>query len=277
MRTMSVSSLRRRIGVDVSTDLELEEAVEWASANDVHYVDICLDDTPLDPSAYTADETARIREACADNDIDLGLHTNSAANVAETAPYVGDAVDEYLRAYVDIADAVGASRVIVHGGYHFTDDVSERAAAATARLRRASEYAADRSPTLLLENHNIEPEDSEMHYMPVELDRVVEFFDDLAADSLRWTFNAPHARQFPEGIEGYFEAVGADLCEQVRLNDNYEHVEEHLPPGEGTLDFEALFRLVEGSGYDGHYMLRFGTLDDMLKGREYLLDRYDGA
>jgi len=274
---MSAEPLRRRLGIDVGTDLGLDEAVEWAGANDVHYLDVCLDDTDLDPSAYAGDEGAAVREACADRDIDLGLHTLSAVNVAETSPHVDDATDEYLRAYIDIADAVGASRVVVHGGYHFTGDVDERVAASKARLRRALQYAAGKSPTLLLENHNVEPDDSEMHYLPVRLDRVVEFFDDLAHDSLGWAFNAPHARQFPEGVEGYFEAVGADLCGEVRLNDNHGEVEEHLPPGEGTFDFEGLFRLVEGSGYDGHYMLRFGTLDDMLDGREYLLDRYDAA
>jgi sugar phosphate isomerase/epimerase len=274
---MTTNSPRSRIGVDVGTDLGLVAAVEWASANDVHHLDVCLDDTELDPAAYSADEVAAVRTTCADHDVDLGLHTNSATNVAETAPHVGDAVDEYLRAYVDVADAVGASRVIVHGGYHFTDDVEERVAAAKARLRRASEYAADRTPTLLLENHNVEPDASEMHYLPVELDRVVEFLDDLSSDGVRWTFNAPHARQFPEGIDGYLDAVGVDLVDQVRLNDNVEHVEEHLYPGEGTLDFRALFRRLEESGYDGHYMLRFGTLDEMLAGREYLVDRYEAA
>ena len=30
-----------------------------------------------------------------------------------------------------------------------------------------------------------------------------------------------------------------------------------------------MFNLVEATGYDGHYMNAFGSLDDMLIGREY--------
>ena len=39
-----------------------------------------------------------------------------------------------------------------------------------------------------------------------------------------------------------------------------------LRPGEGSIDFARMFRRIEGGGYRGHYMLAFGTLDDMLKG-----------
>jgi len=32
-----------------------------------------------------------------------------------------------------------------------------------------------------------------------------------------------------------------------------------------------MFRRIEGAGYRGHYMMAFGTLDDMLNGREHLV------
>ncbi|WP_338740000.1 sugar phosphate isomerase/epimerase family protein [Haloplanus salilacus] len=270
-------TLKERIGVDVGQKLTIEEAVEWAADNDVHYVDVCLDDGPIDPDAYDDAEVESIRDTCEDADISLGLHTLSAVNVAETSAHVDDAVDAYLQAYVDIGDMVHADRIIVHGGYHFTDDYEDRVAASKARLRRIIEYAGDAHPDLLLENHNFEPDASEMKYVPVTLDEVTEYFDELEADTLGWAFNPPHARQFPEDIDGYFETLGPDLCAEVRLNDNHGDVEEHLAPGEGDLDFDATFRLIEESGYDGHYMLAFGTLQDMLDGREYLLEQYSGA
>ena len=32
-----------------------------------------------------------------------------------------------------------------------------------------------------------------------------------------------------------------------------------------------MFRRIEGAGFAGHYMNAFGSLDDMLVGREYLV------
>ena len=46
-----------------------------------------------------------------------------------------------------------------------------------------------------------------------------------------------------------------------------------MKPGTGNVDFGEMFRLIESSGFTGHYMNGFGSLDDMLEGREYLLER----
>jgi sugar phosphate isomerase/epimerase len=269
-------SLRQRIGIDLATRYPVAEAVEWAADHDVHHVDVRLDDGPLDPDAYDAAERERIVDRCAAADVSLGLHTLSGVNVAETSPHVDEGVDAYLRAYVDVAAALDADRIVVHGGYHF-GDVEARTAASLDRLDRALAYAADRNVRLLLENHNREPDDSEIHYLPVTLDQCERYFAELEADNLGWAFNPPHARLFPEGIDGYLDALGVDRCGQVRLNDNDGTVEEHLAPGEGTLDFAWLFDRLEGAGYDGHYMLAFGTPTEMLEGREYLVDRHPDA
>ncbi|MFB6080620.1 MAG: sugar phosphate isomerase/epimerase family protein [Haloferacaceae archaeon] len=266
-------TVRERIGVDLGARRSVREAVEWAAEHDVRYVDVRLDDGPLDPDAYAPDEREAIRSTRADHDVSLGLHTLSGVNVAEKSPHVREGADAYMRAYVDVAAALSADRVIVHGGYHFGDRES-RMAASLDRLERTLAYAADRDVTLLLENHNREPDDAEIHYMPVTLAECERYFDDLATGTLGWAFNPPHARLFPEGIDGYLDALGVERCGQVRLNDNDGTVEEHLAPGEGTLDFAWLFDLLSDAGYRGHYMLAFGTPEAMLDGREYLVERH---
>jgi sugar phosphate isomerase/epimerase len=277
---MSDETMRERIGVDVGVSEQFtpREAVEWAAENDVKYVDVSLEERgSLHPDEYSEEDVEVVESLREEHGISLGLHTNSATNMAETSPYVDDATDEYMQAYIDIADLFGADRIIVHGGYHFTEDREERTEAAKERLRRAVEYAADKDVELLLENHNFEPDDAEIHYMPVPLDEVVDFFDDLGTTDLSWAFNTPHAFRAEEGIEGYWEEFGPDLCGEIRLNDTKGEKEIHLEPGEGILDFDAQFQLFEESGYDGHYMLAFTDLETMLEGREYLLEQYSGV
>ena len=48
------------------------------------------------------------------------------------SPFVSEAADEYLRTYVDMAVATGAGWVVVHAGYHFTDDYAMRRQAGLA-------------------------------------------------------------------------------------------------------------------------------------------------
>jgi len=45
----------------------------------------------------------------------------------------------------------------------------------------------------------------------------------------------------------------------------------HLKPCDGDLYFAYMFRRIEGAGFRGHYMNAFGSLDDMLEGREALV------
>lgn len=263
------SSLRDRIGVDIGQKLRLEPAIEWAAASGVRVIDVCLDpDEELlrDGAARAKDARARLER----EGITLGLHTLSAVNIAEFSPYLADATDAYLAAYIAAAKRLGAGWVVVHAGYHFNADKRKRMEAALARLERASALAEREGVTLLLENLNPEPDDAEVQYLAHDLEECHYFFGQLHSPALRWSFTVNHAHLLPEGIEGFLKRMDLKRCGEVRLADCRGTVEEHLRPGEGTIDFPATFALIEGGGYRGHYMQAFGTLDDMLAGRELL-------
>lgn len=265
-------TLKDRIGIDLGRKVSTEEGIAWAAANGVRFIDSQID---LAPNALLTmiERAPAIREACERHDIHLGLHTLSAVNIAEMSPYMSDAVDQYLQTYIDVAVASGATGIVVHAGYHFTDDYKLRRNAALERLRRAGDYAEKAGATLLLENMNREPDQSEVKYLGSTIEECRYFFDNLQSSSIRWSFTANHAHLWPEGIDGYLDALDFSRCAEVRLADCRGHVEEHIQPGEGTIDFAAMFRRIEGMGYSGHYTNAFGSLDDMLKGRDYLVER----
>lgn len=265
-----MTQIHDRIGVDIGARFSVSEAVSWAATNDVNYIDVRLGDTLTDELSEATIEN--IRETCATHDIHLGLHTLSAVNMAATAPFVREAADEYIMAYLRAADRLGAGWVVVHGGYHFTADRDERICAGLDRLERAVWHAEELGIDLLLENHNPEPADGEIHYLPVTTDECERYFNALSSDRLRWAFTINHAHMLPAGINGFLDDLDVDRCGEVRIADNRGEKEEHLQPGKGTIDFEALFERLEHDGYQGHYMLAFNDLEDMLAGREYIGD-----
>jgi len=88
--------------------MRLEDGIAWAAEHGVRYIDIQLD---TGENAFTRFDDARarnVRAACEQAGVHLGLHTLSAVNVAEYSPLLSDAVDAYLRAYIDIAPRLGA-------------------------------------------------------------------------------------------------------------------------------------------------------------------------
>ena len=258
-----------RIGVDINQKLPLERGIAWAIEHKVPYIDLCLDQTP-DLLEKSSPRLANARKHLEANGIQLGLHTLSAVNIAETSPFVTSAADAYLAAYLDAAKKLGAGWVVVHGGYHFGGDKRARMDAAVARIGRAAKAAEKKKVKLLLENLNPEPEQAEVHYLCNDLEECRYYFERLDSPALGWSFTVNHAHIRPNRIDAFMAGLDMSRCGEVRLADCRGTHEEHLRPGEGTIDFGAMFAAIEASGYRGHYMQAFGSLDDMLKGRETL-------
>jgi sugar phosphate isomerase/epimerase len=265
------TTLRDRIGIDLGQKNKIEDGIAAAIAHGVRYLDLKIDVAPNAIESLTAARVGAIRAACEANDIRIGIHTMSAVNVAEYAPHVRDGVDRYLTGHMDACKRLGGEWMVVHAGYHFTSDVQLRMQTGLERLERLSDYAEKIGLTLLLENMNWEPDDAEVHYLGHTLEETQFYFDQLKSPRLRWAFTANHAHLVPEGVDGFLAGMDIGRCDEVRLADCFRNGKEvHLKPGEGDFDFPALFRRLDELGFAGHYMNVFGTLDDMLEGREIL-------
>ena len=271
---MSGKTLKQRIGIDIGRRVAVEDGLEWAAKNDVHFIDVQTDIHPNALESFDAERIAGVRALKERHNINLGLHTLSGVNVAEVSPFCRDAVDAYLKAYIDLAPQVGADWIVVHGGYHFTACRTLRMQTAIDRLKRMAGYAEEKGVLLLLENLNWEPVLAEVNYMPVTPAETMHFLTEINSPALRWSFTANHAHFLPGvGISNFIDAVDFSFCHEVRLADNNGSYEIHQRPGEGTIDFGAMFKKIEGLGYKGHYTNGFTTIDDMLVGRDYMVAR----
>ena len=264
-------SLRDRIGLDLGRRSKIEDGLEAAIRHGVRWVDVKIDVAPNAIETLTPERVARIRSDCETHGIHLGVHTMSAVNVAEVAPHVRDGVDRYLTGHMDACKMLGGEWMVVHAGYHFTSDVKMRMEARLERLKRLGDYAEKIGVTLLLENMNREPDDAEVRYLAYNLEETQYYFERLESSRLRWAFTANHAHLVPEGVDGFLDALDVGRCDEVRLADCWRGGKEvHLKPGQGDLDFPHLFRRLDELNFQGHYMTAFGTLEDMIDGRNYL-------
>jgi hydroxypyruvate isomerase len=264
-------NLRDRIGLDLGRRSTIEEGVAAAIQHGVRYLDLKVDVGPNAIETLTKERVASIRTTCEQHGIHVGIHTMSAVNVAEVAPHVRDGVDGYLKGHMDACKLLGGEWMVVHAGYHFTADKKMRMEAGLERLKRFAEYGEKIGITLLLENMNWEPDDAEVHYLAHNVEEAVYYFERLDSPRLRWAFTANHAHLVPEGVEGFIAALDIKRCDEVRLADCWRNGKEvHLRPGEGDFDFGGLFQQLDKAGFEGHYMNSFGTLQDMIEGRERL-------
>lgn len=271
-------TLLDRIGIDFGRRMPMEQAVDWAAAHDVRFIDIQLDTGANRVNEIDDARAAAIRAQAEKGGVTLGLHTLSAVNVAEYSPFLSQAVDDYMRAYIDLAPKLGAAWIVVHAGYHFTADVKPRMEAGLERLKRMVDYAEKRGALLLLENLNKEPADAEVHYLAHTIEEWRYYYEAIHSPAFALSFTANHAHLMPDGVEGFVDAIPLDRVAEVRLADCFRNGhEQHLLPGQGNFDFGAMFALLEKRGFKGHYMNAFGTVDDMQKARHDMVRMAEGA
>ena len=257
-----------RFGFDAPKNLPIEESIAWAAANDFWYIDFNADSPPNDITSFDRTRIAGVRNLLEETGVQLGVHPVSAINNAECVPIMSEAVNEYLEANLRLAAALGCGWIIGHGGYHF-GDVELRRQAAVDRIQRLVDLAGKAGLMVYFENHNKEPDLAEIHYIPHNVEETRWFFDAIQAPHFKWAFNVAHGHLVPEGWAGFVDVFGVDNIGQVRVNDNTGEFEIHMVPGEGTIDFSALFAKVEGGGYDGWYNLGFGDEADKIRIRDW--------
>ena len=270
--------LKDRIGIDLGSRIRLEEGVEWAGKNGVRFIDIRLDTAENALPRFDDERGAAIRAACEKYGLKLGLHTNSAVNVAELSPYVDEAVDRYLAGSIDVYGKLGASWIVVHAGYHFTKDKADRMKAGLERIKRAVARAEKAGAVLYLENLNKEPDNAEVHYLAHTVEEFRYYFEKIDSPNFRLSFTANHAHLVPDGVDGFIDALDFRRVGEVRIADCWRNgFEEHLYPGKGDFDFGSMFKRIEAAGFKGHYTNAFGSLDDMLRARDGLVEKARAA
>ncbi len=256
-----------RFGFDAPKDLPIEESIVWGAANGFRYLDFNADNRPNALASFDDVRATNVRNLLEENGMQMGVHPVSAINNAEYVPIMSEAVDAYLQANVQLAEKIGCGWIVGHGGYHFGDTVPRRQAAVD-RIKRLAEMADRAGIMVYFENHNKEPDLAEIHYIPHNVEETRWFLEEIDTPHFKWAYNVAHGHLVPEGWIGFLDAFGTDNIGQVRVNDNTGEYEVHLVPGEGTIDFEALFSELKRRGYKGWFNLGFGNQADKIRIRE---------
>jgi hypothetical protein len=125
---------------------------------------------------------------------------------------------------------------------------------------------------LLLENLNREPEHAEIRYLAHNLDECREYFGRIQSPALGWAFTVNHAHLVPEGIDGFLDAMDArPLRRGARGRQPRQLGRAPAARPRARSTSRACSSAWKAAGYRGHYMMAFGSLDDMLAGRDWLV------
>jgi len=163
-----------------------------------------------------------------------------------------DAMDELKRA-IDVAEEVPFQRMVLHmGGSRETANPKKRDAAFSS-LEHLTLHAKHAGVTITVENTTSEMGDP--GYLRA-------FVDETRLTGLRFNFDIGHANLPGEmlGVAENERIVRAweplrELVVAVHLHDNHGEKDEHLPPYDGSIDWEAAIKLLKTTPEDANLPL----------------------
>ncbi|MBU1050099.1 sugar phosphate isomerase/epimerase [Candidatus Bipolaricaulota bacterium] len=188
----------------------------------------------LHGAAVAGAELAALIDACAD----------AAFTVVHTRTGFWNWNPTNLRQEIDFAQTLGARTLVLHSeslGLAVEDDRPD-----WPEIARITQYAADRNVRLALEN---------LQDTIWALDRVLEEIgDDPERTNLGICIDIGHAHQSEDAgrdsVTNYLERYAAQLA-HLHLHDNRGETDDHFLPGEGTVDWPHVLKVLLRLGYSG--------------------------
>ena len=147
---------------------------------------------------------------------------------------VREAVGEVFKKALDVAKIFNSNTMVIHTGFdpkHHGTPNQEWLERAVHTLRSLLDLCQKSGPRLLVENT--------FEYDPWLIKGLFSIFPE---DVLGFCFDLAHQKVFSKtSMDTWLHACGKRLGE-LHLHDNRGEQDEHLAVGQGSLDFQALFR-----------------------------------
>jgi len=134
-------------------------------------------------------------------------------------------------------------------------------------LKEISDYNKDFGVNIALENMP----DTFITTMRVSQE-VLEVLENENVSGIKHTMDVGHLETNNVDIEEYIHNL-KDYLIHIHLHDNFGEFDNHLPIGEGNINFSLIFRALEDIKYKGRIILEMTRRADVLKSRDYLIER----
>ncbi|KLK89412.1 hypothetical protein SZ63_02035 [Methanoculleus sediminis] len=171
----------------------------------------------------------RFEEVCHSFDLRYTVHAPVAdINIASENERLRRAAFGVIEDLAEVCDRIGAERLVVHPGHVWG-----------AEMRSAAQAALDRSLDDLAavqQEVNVRFAVENMGAWEICFFRSPEFLDRLAARDLGFALDVGHAHA-NGNLEAFLEREGAI---HVHLHDNHGSRDDHLPCGNGSIDFRRV-------------------------------------
>ncbi len=240
----------------------VENYLELARNHGFKWIDISGSSPDNFPETFDPVRMNNLRTKLEGFGLGCGIHTASYVNTADIFSTIRKGVVDHFKEFIDLAGGIGARYLIIHCGVYFRQFRTRVEECLVQTLKGATAYAERWGIPLLIENMNRIPqtpagkhwdlsfEQPEISYLGITVEELEAVYSKVNSPMLGFSLNVAHAHLLQSGFLPFLEAFG-DKLGNVQISDNNGITDEHLPIGEGTVDFGSLIRELKKMDYQG--------------------------
>ncbi|MDD2438936.1 MAG: sugar phosphate isomerase/epimerase [Methanosarcinaceae archaeon] len=206
----------------------------------------------------------KVRNIYETTNLELTLHLPfSDMNLAGLNPCIRGEVLRQMKHYLSLASDF-VNLAVVHPGYlsPYGAQIPQKACQTNLEsLRELCEFAADFGILIAVENMPAYPK-----IFGKYPDEIFEMLEAIGSYNVGFTFDVGHANTVGL-IDDFLGQLGARIS-HVHIHDNRGERDEHLPLGEGTVDWASVFEKL--SDYKGIFVNEMGSIEEGIKSLEFL-------
>ncbi len=265
----------------------VENYLDTARHHGFHWVDVSGSSPENFPETFDSARMKNLRAKLEDYGLGCGIHTASYVNTAEVFEGIRKGVVQHFKEFIDLGRGIGARYLIIHCGVYFRQFRTRVQECLVRTLKEATSYAERWGISLLIENMNRIPqtlagkpwdlsfEQPEISYLGATIEELAEVYSTVNSPMLGFSLNVAHAHLLAGGFLPFLKAFG-DKLGNVQVSDNNGITDEHLPVGEGTVDFISLVRQLKTMNYQGTLSLSVAK-DRVLECKDRLIKILESA
>lgn len=224
-------------------DHTLEDVLETLITLDVKNIELAdSGNHSLNPK-----RVERLQELRSSYELEFSIHAPYAdTNLSADDDLIREWVLKRIRASIRFASELEAKNIVIHPGWTTATERFMRGRSWDLNIRSLrwlQKYAGDYGVECLLENvPNPTP------YLLVTVDDF-QLFDNEMTPRLDYVLDIGHANLTGE-IYDFMDAFGSKI-KHVHVSDNEGEQDQHLPIGEGVIDWASVIKALKGIKYDG--------------------------
>lgn len=256
---------RYRIGASLEVRFEktMPEFIKWIHKIGLNHIEVKRDHNFIYPI-----DVNEIRDMLKDYNITLGYHAPYRDfNLSSINPHILNSCIKQIKEMIEIIHNIGGDYVNTHLGYipDYYPEITKTIAYKNCikSVKEITKFANDMGVKLCIEN---DPRKPNMLQFGEQIETLAEIINE-AEKEIYITFDIGHANTAKLDIPKFINRF-KDRLYVVHIHDNNGNNDDHLPVGDGNINFEEIFSMLKNAKDELIFLTEMKRCEDIYKSKE---------